>query len=449
MFAFTFLRQRIREIFPNSDLSFLPRLNPTFSHSHTDVTELLSLSSVPNILESHATVDLNSGFRLEGNTFLQWYRRVTDPTILLRELSRWFVDIDIKELMSGNLKGAFKIDRYPTIRESIHYILSLFLKKLSPVFSALSFLWKNKMKILLFSLWVLIIRLLILIATGRPYRKALPNIDPAHRPPAIGNLVALQGGAGQPAQLLQAYPPQNQEEARKVLFDRENLLDRMAGAPQEECSVCKCRLVNCQCQPQGERMQVIISKYAGQVIEKNRRLNQLLVDDRLQQFQLGQIFDMKIDTNLLAKMSEFCGLQPYVLWKMEDSFDVNDTRSTTEKHIQIGNTRFWIIRQKKIRIVVQIFGTGRIFILPKWCFWLFQMPNRDLVIAEDFFRLNRRSSIDAIDKFSASLRGQLDTMLSVPINDPSFVHLGAHPLRDGYFVVRAFLERKVLPYEAF
>lgn len=165
--------------------------------------------------------------------------------------------------------------------------------------------------------------------------------------------------------------------------------------------------------------------------------------------KLGDIYEVEVACSWFSRFINYFGARILVDWKVDHTFLVADTRPLIEKHITLGNTRYYVLRQKNLRI--EFLTTGRkmtIIFLKKWLS-TFGLPARDLVLNEDHFRTARSGSV--LGNFSKSLKGRLESTLSVPIKDPQFTHLGCSAVRDGLFVVQTFLAelRTPLCYEDF
>lgn len=405
-------------------------------------------------MPTSGTIDLNRGLTVSGRGISSWIRLLNDPSRSFYELSRWAVNFDITKIITilrnprrfREIVGAFSLERYPTMREKMSFIINSIFEFMKPLQSMvrflLNFLWANKNRIILIGLVLLFVRMLIHFSNVKPYRRANVNLDPNHRPPPPPVVVP---GMPNPVPVadLRAYPIHNQEEAAKLLKERKLIGAEFPHVNSLKCPTCRMRLINCPCLPlPGEPILVEGAALLARVLRINQTLEILRDEPKLNQFRVGETFTFDIYSNSISRWMWYFGINVQVDWKMKDQFNALDTRSTSEKHILPGNSMYWVIRQKNLLMEVKMVGYKLTVRLPSSALSFFGIPGRDLVVNEDHFRLNRRSSISDDTAFSTSLRGQMDTMLAVPINDPTFVDLEAHPLRDGYFVVRSFLDRK-------
>ena len=121
-----------------------------------------------------------------------------------------------------------------------------------------------------------------------------------------------------------------------------------------------------------------------------------------------------------------CGFT--VKWEVCDSVVVDDTRPESEKHIGVGNTKFYILRQD---LFIKFPFKKKIRLNPSLLRFL-SLPSRDLIVSEDLIRNQRRSSLD--DSFDDSLKGLCENTLSIPLNDPLFLLNNCSPIRDSFLL---------------
>lgn len=264
----------------------------------------------------------------------------------------------------------------------------------------------------------------------RSYKKYDPNSysDPRHRPAIVGEV-----------------DPRDQEKYHEMQQDLAHERRKLFRVHEGVCGECKLFIQRCTC-PTGPATSMMTnfshqrSKVQDMVHEANK-IAQRNVEPW--QFEAGRDeFVIEVRNSYLTRFLNSLSAGVYVNWKVHHAILVHDTRPRTEKHIEMGSNRFYIIRQNDLRIVLPLVFREFKLTLPRTCLEFFGIPSRDLVVNEDHMRLQRRGAVT--NEVEANLPALLETMLSVPICDPTFLDLGANPLRDAVVVVSAFSKGRVL-----
>lgn len=185
-----------------------------------------------------------------------------------------------------------------------------------------------------------------------------------------------------------------------------------------------------------------------------KKKEQFAVLDQISPLEIGDYYEVVVNTSAFTRMIN--SLTPFkvtVMWTVLQDYVVSDSRPMAERHITLGNTRYLILRQVSVQITYRsLFGKHSVRVggkCPGKVLSMLGLPPRDLVISEEHARIVRHGSV--LGKYPESLKGRLETNLSVPLNDPYFKALQAHPLRDALFVNRSLLAKHETPssYEDF
>lgn len=372
--------------------------------------------------------------QINGQSLANWLVILTSPSTILRELARWVYNLDLYKITLEGIQrdGLYKtfIDgkfvRHATLREMAEALLSNCERLLRFVVS-----WAKKAgKGGLITMLILgALALFLLMLKRRSYKKYDPNsyTDPRHRPILAGEV-----------------DPEDQEKFHEMTEDLAHERQKLFQVHMGLCKECKLHVQHCVC-PTGPAvsMRTNFAHQREKISEMAHNANK--VANRYQepwQFDVGERFVMKLESARFLNVLKFFSVECFVNWHVKHAMTVHDTRPLTEKHISMGNNRYYIITQKDLRFVVSLGPYEYVLKLPRKMLKMVNVPARDLVVNEDHFRLQRRGVLT--DTVNKNLEGLLETMLSVPVCDPTFMDLGANPLRDARLVVAAFANEKVV-----
>jgi len=358
-----------------------------------------------------------------------------DPTQITHHIAEWGYRIKSTTLPEFRAeiqqKGLYKaiadrIDRIPTYREIMWNIVTFVQTLFRTVVEGGKTVGRRGLiTLLLFLAVTAVLRSL----KRRTYKKYDPNAysDPRHRPALVGE-----------------PNPDDQdrvhEMAQDIAFERTKLFQVHQGV----CAKCELHIQRCAC-PTGPATSMMTnfanqrSKVSSMAHAANKIVNRY---QEPWQFNVGDEFVITVCNNVVSRVLDIFSIETAVNWKVIHALQVHDTRPRTEKHIQMGSNRYYVLRQGRLRIVLSVLGWEFVCNLPRKALSIFNVPARDLVINEDHFRLQRRGVVT--NEVEKNLPGLLETMLSVPICDPTFLDLGANPLRDAQLIVSAFANEKRL-----
>ena len=292
-----------------------------------------------------------------------------------------------------------------------------------------------------------VILLLLRFLNSEPYKTLVdpPNMAPEHRPtirPLVPT-VYFPGGALSPDPLY--YEPSVREEAMELLDEIDETSLSYANIAFKICKECKCIYARCSCPGNQFRAQEVDDRrnHLMKIYRYEKKLTTLSKPRPHRAFAVGDLVTLVAESNAFsAKFSEWnCPFR--VTYRIARGLTVADTRVSTETHIRVGNCRFWVVRLH----AVTLGPYSHQFNVPLSWYPLLSLPNRDLVVSEDLLRATRRGSLT--DKYDKAVSGLLENILSVPLNDPAFVELGANPVKDTYFMNRALADMKCPVYRDF
>lgn len=369
---------------------------------------------------------------VNGRGILSLLRAILNPWTLINELERWHVVFDYKALVQKKWSKIFSWIRDPTIREKLEYFIEAILciakRMLStfPKLARIALIIGVPVAITLFLTWIL---------STSDYARFTGPLGP------------------------QTQPKRAEEELELKYKGKELKLE--AEAIRKDlvpCPKCRNTLKTCICKGivnkgRAEMVSNIVArrKLALKVAKKKE---EFLVNDLISPLEVGDYFEVKINTNLLCRLlHKTTPIKVTVLWTVLQDYVIQDTRPMAEKHITLGNARYLILRQVSVQIKYKTFFKNFKYQVggknPGGVLALLGLPPRDLIISEEHARLIRHGSV--LGKYPESLKGRLETNLSVPLNDPYFKALEAHPLRDALFINRSLLASHETPpsYEDF
>jgi len=244
-----------------------------------------------------------------------------------------------------------------------------------------------------------------------------------------------------------SFPVHNQDKAEELLENLNTMSVRRLTLPNELCPDCNCVLAFCQCAIPAQHHIASLNALDNDIQNVERQLENLWRPKVCATFPVGQVFPLKTRASFLTEWLEYLGLEPSVDLAVVDLIQTGDNRPEIEKHIRAGNARFLIFEQRPFLTIPYWFQTYYRIDLHPSILTYFGHPCRDLVVSEDLLRNTRRGCLT--DQFDATLRGQLENTLSVPINDPAFIILEAHPVKDTFFAGRALHHGECKPYSDF
>lgn len=374
------------------------------------------------------------------------YRAVTTP--FLSRLSRSYVEINHDSIADRNPFGVITLGYNKTFKE-IFFSKFLELKKF--LIFLFSFLKKNVIFVTgAFALMKLILFVLVRKPATNYKQFYHPGLDITIRPtrviPPSNNIVVppmVQPPYPTGVQLdINMYDPSTHEQALALIEEYSDLTQQARF-----CSVCGYVHADCTC-PAGPlaSSRRDANMNINRLLVVTRRLSRLLVEDEDRQFFTGESFVFPLEHGIEAKLRKyFFGRYPSIVLTVRGSFRTNDNRPTSERHISVGNTRYWVFSVSATQAIDTLFYTGVVRILPE-VFPNFDLPCRDIVVSEDHTRVLRRGSLS--EEFTKNVRSHLECSLSTPIADNHVLH-HCNTLKDASFLLRTFQSRSVQPYSSF
>jgi len=272
--------------------------------------------------------------------------------------------------------------------------------------------------------------------TFTPDRTTRP-VNPRPVAPGPGAMVAPGAPVRNPVDMYpDLYPPAAQEEVQKLLEQHAELLEE-ARFPRQILCKCGFTFQVCQCVNAAgaplvnERVTTEFHKVVKEERAMVRRLRVLRGDfDRKGSLNVGDEIIVRSAANSAVRALSY-------VFDIDQPFEVvhhfygADTRPHTDQHIPVSNTRFYVFRKKAPRLIINLFGRSWRYYLPDSLNYIENYPHRDLVIAEEHFRLLRRGTFEDFEK---TMRAQLENTVSIPINDPQIRIHGINPLKDAYLL---------------
>lgn len=297
-------------------------------------------------------------------------------------------------------------------------------------------------KILGLTFVIVFFKILIAIKKARKYRNHDPNdpVELTHRPnrqyPPPRMIVPMTPGVTPfPANHL-SYPAENQESAKENLDNLNRLRDGLGLVGFEACpqhhttyASCGCRLID------NARQTKMLGLY-----EIERSLQELTSPSPCPAFTIGDSFKLSIRHGAIYTLAEYFGCEMDLRMRVVDCFRVGDTRPHNERHVQLSNSTYYVIRVE--RLTVRSPGLFKKQ-LPDACRHSFGIPQRDLFVSEELIRHTRRGQLTG--EFEKSLASYLENSLSVPINDPIFLRMRANPIKDSFYVCRGVVAGVIPP----
>jgi hypothetical protein len=227
------------------------------------------------------------------------------------------------------------------------------------------------------------------------------------------------------------YPENLREEATGLVTRRVDVATELDTLPQLTCKGCKRTAAACNC---GEGQSMVTELTRKHMIELNN------ID-----FELYRLYSKTLRPDaILPGVNYTFPLKAFPLieitYTMTKRLFVEDHRPTVEKHIQVGNCKFYIMQLTKVELNLPFFKRDLpIRILDR----VTDIPQRDLVVSEDHICSLRRGTFKEFDK---AAKGVLESSLSIPISDPSFLAHQCDPIKDGYFFLRCLKNQEVPSY---
>lgn len=419
------------------------RFNSTFTHN---------LDTLRGYFRRPSGLSLTpGGMVVNGTSVANIISVISDPAKhLTRELTRWSVDILFPSWDPRTWN--YELIRKATLRELFDTFLTHVLGYLKK-FKLFALLCLQKGPAFLKASLVLVfLNLLVRLGASLIAPKNYVKIDPfiidgvpvpaVHRPASLAAVNYFRD----PYQ----YPPESKEKAESLLEELQALRDQDAFVANMACPECKFAYMDCTCDPAGVAIKNVIPRrqYSLRKRAIKRELTLLSSPDRRVQYQYGNIFKLPIASSYVLTLLEPFGISARLVYKITNSFLTCDQRPSTEKHIDLSNSRYFVVRSRRhIKIKMKLFFKTYCFKVDRKFLSWFCIPSRDLIVAEDHLRLTRRGNLSS--SFDVTLKGQLETSLAVPINDPVFTRYGVNPVKDVFYLVRSLHNACTVPYEHF
>ncbi len=225
------------------------------------------------------------------------------------------------------------------------------------------------------------------------------------------------------------FPPEKKEQAEKLIRENREAALEMRLIPVSKCS-CGHNYSMCQCPNFMAREQAAIkaAELQTKICKNNALLNELEQMD-LFIFNTGVKLRFKADKTNLGFLRHFMGKME-VTYEICDTFNVSDTRPSTEKHILVSNSVFYVLRCTRVRSIYRFLTYKTVIEHSPNILWSLGFVGRDLVVAEDHMKLSRRASLS--DNFARAFKSQLECSMGVPINDPSFYSQNVNVMADAF-----------------
>ncbi len=276
------------------------------------------------------------------------------------------------------------------------------------------------------------------------FNPAPPNLPQGHRPQP--NLP--QVGVINPNPFfhnLDQYNGSKVEEAKKLVRKNELLLLEHQTKAAMECK-CGHAYANCTCAgfAPGEKVVLEQTRLALEVSKNNLELRVLAEFESLA-YSVGSQFSFDLE-----EYGEFWFLKPFGVFRAEytivSHFETADNRPSTEKHISVSNTRFYVVRCTRLCFKTKIGGFFKHNIgVNQGLLWSLNWIGRDLVVAEEHMRLTRRASLS--NNFANALKSQLECSMGVPINDPTFLIQKTNVIPDAFNLLCSMRRGKLCAYK--
>lgn len=229
------------------------------------------------------------------------------------------------------------------------------------------------------------------------------------------------------------FPIANQDTAKERLEELAAILDNVQHCRFNICDDCGCMHSNCVCNIPQQNYFAALALLNIRRRKVDRDLIDLYRPRANRTFNVGDVFVLPTRANWLGQwLGPVCN--PTVTLTCVMVIETGDNRPESERHIRPGNSRFAVFSQD-VGMTVPFFKWIWRLNFPRVFLRFFGHPCRDLIVSEDLNRNTRRNCLS--QKFSETVRGQLENTLSVPINDPAFIMVNVNPVKDTFFHVRA------------
>jgi hypothetical protein len=337
-----------------------------------------------------------------------------------------------------------------------------FLKSLQTVSTILSIL-THKKKVVFTLVTFTVFTFLFKVMTAVPYRAfVLPvgqrPVVPSSLPPRN-----VPGGAGAQIQIMpvspgftiptfvdpemfneSSYPPICQNEVRATIqriFRNEQDLQNLMTL---YCKECKQIYQNCTCAngPQTKAAELFTNARQGRDELRSLRYGGEINTS----LPVGSSFCIPHKGNLVTRLVSKVFHLDQIL-TVSRSFEVQDLRPNSDKHIAVSNTRFVVIQISDLVLRFSWNGAQHNYTLPTFLSRVNGLGFRDLVVSEELMR-NRRKAIFNKEP-SEVITMQIENSLSVPCQDPCFLTNGINPLRDSAFFLKCLVTNVISPNSPF
>lgn len=284
-------------------------------------------------------------------------------------------------------------------------------------------------------------KLLVFYFKNRSYRVIAP--PPSFQPPLLPRTAPF---AAPPS--VDFFPPHRHsdviERSREIELNDMRSAD-LSMSPETLCSVCKKWGGFCLCADNGAS--AALEKFA--LYQERAEVYNLELADWMNEydskplFQVGQKITINFQANEISELFLSICIPTKITFQITSSFFVHETRPHSDRHVTVTNTRFYGLD------VIELYldpPFTRINLPLRLAHIRGRDQNCTFFISEEHLRLRRRGVYDRCDRV---IQSQLENMVSIPIGDPVFMQNLINPLEDGFTLLRAFRDRKVLPEEDF